>query len=242
MYANERCGENAAVMNAPILLLHGTRRTDRPPPDWHAALLLALPYAKRLALERRAPEERAASLDALALLCVGLDRIGQGTGCVGSLRYDERGAPKLSGRAPAFSLTHSRSRVACAIAAECAALGIDVEDMDPSRIGAAETARLERWVATEAVLKAAGHGLRDADKVSFETDSAQATAGGGAGQVQFALHAGSRYRLQRVELDTNSVCRVAIPADRTGEIRVERADLDGRSVSVAVERALSLAP
>jgi hypothetical protein len=238
MYANARPGENARCMVASILVLHGRCRAAGVSPEWHGRLLAALPYAKRLQLERRAADDRAASLDALGLLCAGLERVGLPATCVRGLRYDEEGAPTLREGLPAISLAHSTLHVACAIAPDLTRVGLDVEAWEPDRVlHAASAARLEHWVATEAVLKAAGQGMRHANEVLFDATGETV----GAGQADTAVLRGRHYSLRRVDLGPGSVCRVAVLLDAAPSLRVETIQLDAASVSAAVERALGLA-
>jgi phosphopantetheinyl transferase len=225
-----------------VVLIHAARRpADGPGPAWHLRVLQALPYAKRIEIERRPPADRAASLDALALLCVGLDRVGDTTARLHDLRYGEHGAPRLTG-GRAFSLAHSASRVACLVAADAAVaiLGLDLEDLDdPAQVQPSRLARLRDWVATEAVLKAAGHGLREAGAVALEADLADAAS---AGSWRCATFHGDRYRVLETVLDPECVCAVATVGQVRPCLLAGTVDLAADLVSAAVERRLSLLP
>lgn len=148
-----------------------------PDPRAERALLERLPYGRRLELERRDPQSRRASLLAVDLVLRGASRVlGRGVG-VGELSFPQGGKPCCPG-GPFFSISHTARRVAVALCADVD-LGIDLEDV-PVDPGPAREAldRLERWTATEAALKAAGLGLRDARRVDFDADHATATCQG----------------------------------------------------------------
>jgi phosphopantetheinyl transferase len=68
---------------------------------------------------------------------------------------------------PDFSISHCEGRVACAVSAG-STVGLDIEL--ESRAGG--RAWLQRWTATEAVLKAAGIGLRSAADVRIDASAA----------------------------------------------------------------------
>lgn len=227
---------------ADILLLHAPRRpSGQVLPSWHDRLREALPYAKRLEIERRAPGERAASLDALALLWVGLDRVGETTARPRDLRYDGQGAPRLAG-GRAFSLAHSASYVACVVADTPAqfALGLDLEDLgsavcqDPAR-----HARLRDWVAIEAVLKAAGRGLRESTQVVLEPDAEEGTRPAVA-RCRFAGFRAQRYRVLEPALNLSCLCAIACPVQVEPLPRSEPIELDSPLVSAALERRFGL--
>jgi phosphopantetheinyl transferase len=228
---------------AELLLLHAARRpAGGVPPAWHGRLREALPYAKRLEIERREPGERAASLDALALLCVALDRAGDAGVRLRDLRYDEHGAPRLrQGRG--FSVAHAASAIACVVAVSPAdlALGLDLEDIDAAtRADAARCARLRDWVAIEAVLKAAGRGLRESGAVAMEVEEGAATAGSCAEACRFAVLHGVRHRVVEPALGPSLVCALACRDSVHAQPRIESLDLDAPAVSAAVERRLGL--
>lgn len=130
------------------------------------AVLDRLPYAKRLELDRAAPRQRLASLCGIVLaeagitrLC-GIPRLGIG------FEFPQQGKPALPG-GPDFSISHCEGRVACAVSAS-SIVGLDVEHESLVR----ERTWLQRWTATEAVLKAAGIGLRSAADVRIDATAA----------------------------------------------------------------------
>ena len=76
-------------------------------------------------------------------------------------------------------------------------IGLDVEDR--AERTPQETERLLRWTATEAVLKAAGAGIRDARRVQITGDGRSASFDGTA------------YSLWQPALAEDVVCRLASP-------------------------------
>ena len=164
---------------ARVLVLHA-RLPDGPAPPVLAALLMRLPYAKRLELERRDAAGQAA---ALAGVWLALEAAARLRGCAvpaGSLRFPGSGRPHLAG-GPSFSISHGVTRVAAAVS-EDAGIGLDLEEVAMDGGDAvtmlAERRRLERWTATEATLKAAGRGLRDLRLVALDESRAMATLAG----------------------------------------------------------------
>ncbi|MBK7902095.1 MAG: hypothetical protein IPJ97_03430 [Proteobacteria bacterium] len=125
-------------------------------PSWQESLLQALPYAQRLELERREPGARRASLAGLGLVLVGAAHVTRQEFPPQAFTFPPAGKPRLAS-GPYFSISHSRSAVACIVCAD-ADCGIDIEDRTEAEEGAT-VAKLQRWTATEAALKAAG--LRD---------------------------------------------------------------------------------
>ena len=124
----------------------------------------ALPYAHRLELERREPEARRASLAGLGLVLAGAVRVTQREFPPQAFTFPPAGKPRLTG-GPHFSISHSSSYVTCMVCADTDC-GIDIE----ARLDAADSAmvaKLRRWTATEAALKAAGLGLRAAGEVAL---------------------------------------------------------------------------
>jgi len=118
---------------------------------------------------------------------------------VASLRFPADGKPYLEG-GPHFSISHSRQYVAAAVC-ESVEIGFDLEDVDAGPCDTREARRkLQRWTATEAVLKAAGRGLREARSV--ELDESLATG----------MLAGMLYRLTPVEISTRIVAHLAMSA------------------------------
>lgn len=145
--------------------------------DADPALLRQLPYARRLELERRDPQSRHASLVALGLALEGLSRL---RGCevgVEELHFPQGGKPRCAG-GESFSIAHTARRVAVAVSGDCE-VGIDVED----RAATADhdnlvLGKLEHWTAVEAVLKAAGEGLKLAREVEIDRAAGRARLGG----------------------------------------------------------------
>jgi len=138
-----------------------------------ASLLERLPYARRLELERRRPRLRLPSLLGIALLGEGVRRLCGVPLDPALLRYPDTGKPRLDG-GPSFSISHSMSRVAVALA-ETDEPGLDLEVLRPGR---QDRALLERWTATEATLKALGAGLRRLRDVRLADDLTHATLDG----------------------------------------------------------------
>ena len=184
------------------IVLHARR--GGPWPAWRAgALLERLPYAYRLALEGRDEHARAASLQGLELLVEGFRRLRGGALELARVRWADGGKPGIEG-GPWFSVSHSGARVAVALSDRCE-VGLDVEDLGQPR---ADRARLERWTATEAALKAVGAGLRQSAGVELAQDLATAWIGG------------SRLHLQRVDVGEGCVACIAAP-ETLRTVRVE---------------------
>ena len=155
-----------------VIVLHAALAGQADPGLGHA-LLDRLPYGYRLALERRDPAARSASLQGLGLLAEGILRT-RGTAFDPSrLRFPEGGKPSLED-GPHFSISHSACRVAVALS-ERHELGLDIEDVVTHGRSRAE---LEQWTAVEASLKALGAGLRQSAEVRFSPDLATAEIAG----------------------------------------------------------------
>jgi phosphopantetheinyl transferase len=131
-------------------------------PEWERSLLARLPYARRLELESRAPVDRRASLAGTALLLEAAGHLGCGDVTPRALRFPEGGKPRMAG-GPFFSVSHTARRVACAASWDCD-VGLDHEDF----AGETAPARLARWTAVEATLKAAGAGLERTHEVEVD--------------------------------------------------------------------------
>jgi hypothetical protein len=170
------------------------------------ALLDALPYAYRLALERRDAPDRIASLTAIALLLEAVRRVRGQPADPSRLRVPPGGKPTLDG-GPRFSIAHSTARAAVAVC-EHSELGLDLEEQGA---GGRTARELERWVATEAVLKAVGAGLRQAPAVRLDDDLGAACFG--------AL----RLRLSTLAIAGNCVARLA-SHDELSRVTVEEID------------------
>lgn len=149
-----------------VLVLHALLPPG-PCPEGLSRLLAGLPYAKRLELEGRGPEDRCASLAGIALALRGIATMRLGPVQAGELRFPGGGKPFLPG-GPSFSVSHGGQRVGVALCADCE-VGFDLEQLGvlAGDLGASSS-RLARWTATEAVLKAAGRGLRAAQDVELE--------------------------------------------------------------------------
>lgn len=175
-------------------------------------LLERLPYAKRLELEAREPAARRAGLRGIALALSDAARFAAHGAGVEGLCFPQGGKPRLRD-GPTFSISHTARRVAVALAAE-GELGLDLEDFvigDGRRD--VERMRLERWTATEAVLKAAGQGLRAAADVGVDMAGRRATC------------AGRCYVLTALAIAPDVVTHLATDGLPTS-IEIERVDFD----------------
>ena len=181
-----------------VLVMHARLRGGDVPEDL-ALLIERLPYAKRLDLERREPGARSASLAGLWLTLEGAARLRGREVDIASLRFPADGKPYLEG-GPHFSISHGPQHVAAAVC-ESAEIGFDLEEVDVGSGDSMEARqKLRRWTATEAILKAAGRGLRDARSVELDESLATGTL------------AGVRYRLRPVEISTDVVTHLATSA------------------------------
>jgi phosphopantetheinyl transferase len=182
---------------AHVLVLHSSL-ADGCDPARAARLLACLPYGRRLALERRDPAARTASLAGTALVLAGAARLIGAPVEPARLEFREGSAPMLPG-GPWFSVSHSATRVAVALSGDCR-LGLDIEE-EAARSAAAATfaGTLQRWTAIEAALKAAGAGIEAARDVRLAADLSGAEVGG------FAL------RLQALDLGPGCTASLATP-------------------------------
>lgn len=197
-----------------------------PLPAWQPRLLEALPYARRLELGRRDASARRDSLAALALALMAIERLTGRAPGPGELSFPaEGGKPVLPG-GPRFSWSHCATRVAC-IASLRADPGLDLETLPPAA-PADVLQRLRKWTATEAVLKAAGLGLRESARVSLAANLDAGAVGDG------------RYFLHPLALP-GCVGHIAARIPLLPGPAVE-CDLSGEAVSAALERSLRLAP
>jgi phosphopantetheinyl transferase len=161
-----------------------------------ARLLGQLPYAKRLELERREPGARSAGLAGLWLALEGAARLRGREVDIASLRFPPDGKPYLEG-GPYFSISHGPQHVAAAVC-EAGEIGLDLEEVGELSGGSsAALHKLRRWTATEALLKAAGRGLRAARSVELDN------------LLENGALAGVRYRLRPVEISTGVVAHIA---------------------------------
>ncbi len=181
-----------------VLVMHA-RLQGSPLPDALAPRLQRLPYAKRLEIESRESGARTASLAGLWLALEGAARLRGRAVDVASLRFPADAKPYLEG-GPHFSISHGLQHVAAAVC-ESVEIGFDLEEVE---VGPGDSSKarqkLRRWPATEAVLKAAGRGLREARSVDLDNLLATGTL------------AGVRYRLTPVEMSTHVVAHLATPA------------------------------
>ena len=181
-------------------------RIDDAPVAALEALLAALPYGRRLELEARDAAGRRAGLAGTALALAALARMRGSPVRVAELAFPQGGKPAMAG-GPDFSVAHAGGAVGVATVPG-GAVGFDLEPL----VDVANRARLERWTATEAVLKAAGRGLRDAAEVELSP----------------ALDAGRlaarHYRLQCVDAGKDCVAWLATDRALAG-VDVERVDL-----------------
>lgn len=188
------------ILHSSLAAAGGDARAD--------ALLMRLPYARRLELARRGPDARLASLAGVALALAGAARLRGQPVEPGQLEFPANGKPGFAG-GPCFSVAHSSTRVAVAVSEGCE-LGFDLEDMSAAvPDDAGPTLQLQRWTAIEAALKAVGAGLRSAGQLRMAEDLATAS------------FAGIEINLQRVEIETGCVARLATLA-RIVEVTVER--------------------
>jgi hypothetical protein len=189
-----------------VLILHATLAGA----DGNAcaeALLMRLPYARRLELARREPAARLASLAGMALALEGAARLRRRPVEPGELQFPTSGKPGLTG-GPGFSVAHSTKRVAVAISDDCE-VGLDLEDTVaavPADAGASR--QLQRWTAIEAALKAVGAGLQSVGRLHVADDLSTASFDG----LELSLHP--------VEIATDCVARLATPA-RLVDVKVE---------------------
>jgi phosphopantetheinyl transferase len=159
-----------------VLVLH-SRVPAGPCPAGLSPLLRRLPYAKRLEIEAREPGARCLSLAGIALALRGMAAMLPEPVDPSLLSFPAGGKPCLPG-GPRFSISHSGSHVGVALCAD-GDLGFDLEQLDArASKPAADRSRLARWTATEAVLKAAGRGLRDARQVDLEGSLRTGSVGG----------------------------------------------------------------
>jgi len=178
-----------------VLVMHARLRGGAVPEDL-TLLMERLPYAKRLELERREPGGRSASLAGIWLALEGAARLRGRPADVASLRFSTGGKPCLEG-GPYFSISHSLRHVAAAVC-ESVEIGFDLEEVGTGPGDSSKgPKKLQRWTATEAILKAAGLGLREARSVELDDSLVTGTL------------AGERYWLRPVEISTDVVAHLA---------------------------------
>ena len=206
------------------IILHAHLRLPSSCPSWQESLLQALPYAQRLELERREPAARRASLAGLGLVLVGAARVAQREFPPQAFTFPPAGKPRLVG-GPYFSISHSSSAVTCIVCADTDC-GIDIEDR-PDSAECATVAKLQRWTATEAALKAAGLGLRATGEVVL------------AELLGYAKVRGQRYALQSLDDMPGLIGHIAASIKLSPIIA--SVDLDDARTSALLERSFGLA-
>jgi hypothetical protein len=209
---------------SPAIVLHASLPAVPRRLWWAQPLLQALPYARRLQLEGHDDARRDASLAGIALALFGAEKIA-GLGFAPrdfSFPLDQK--PTLRA-GPEFSVSHSVRNVACCVI-DSVACGLDVEDLraDADADGAA---KLQRWTATEALLKAAGRGIRAVDQVAVDATGA------------FGVVGGDRYELQPLT-DLPGVTGHVATRGRVS-LSLLAVELDGAELSAALERSFGVA-
>jgi phosphopantetheinyl transferase len=165
------------AVESQTLILYHTDLRGQWPEDSARALAARLPYLRRLAANSGSAAARA-SLAGIALALRALGRVLGRRVALGEIVMARGEKPRLAAQAttaaaappaqvrapqvaaaregPDFSISHSGPWVGCAAVAR-GRVGFDIEMGTDARIG--------DWVVREAVLKAAGEGLRAADEV-----------------------------------------------------------------------------
>ena len=165
-------------------------------PDRVAAWLAELPAARQHALQHL--DDRVAiarSVLGSRLLRVGLPRFGHAVSALQTLSYPASGKPQMDLPLD-FSISHCQGLIVCALS-DAGPVGVDVEPLGPLSaeaftlyLGAAERAWAGAdplrfytlWTQKEAVIKAAGLGLRELGEVRIEGE--QAFLDGGIWETQ----------------------------------------------------------
>ena len=206
----------AIVLHAPLPAVPRTLR-------WESHLLQSLPYAHRLRLEGRGGPQRQASLAGLALVLLGAERLAGRPFAPREFDFPLDLKPSLTD-GPQFSVSHSARHVACCVVpgVDC---GLDIEDV-PFAATAAHIDPLRRWTATEALLKAAGRGVRDVREARVDAALASGTVGA------------DRFELQPLDELQGVVGHLATRVPL--ELSVLAVELDGDSISAALERSFGL--
>lgn len=210
-------------MSAAIVLHASLPAVPRRLP-WAEPLLQALPYARRLQLEGRSGPQRDASLAGIALTLWGAERTTGRCFAPRDFSFPPDQKPVLRA-GPEFSVSHSARSVACCVIGGVAC-GIDIEDL-PQELDVTGAEKLRRWTATEAVLKAAGRGIRAVSQVTVD-------AAGDFGVVD-----GNRYELESLTITPAAVGHVATRG-RVSLVLLA-VELDGAELSAALERSFRVA-
>lgn len=167
------------AVESQTLILYHTDLRGQWPEEGARALTARLPYGKRLGLGGGEPAR--ASLAGVALALRALARVSGRTVQPRELRFGREAKPLLAAQAAGehcdFSISHSGPFVGCAALAG-GRVGFDLEFGEEPRLG--------DWVAREAVVKAAGFGVRALREV--ELTSAGATCRGEAWHAQRLGH------------------------------------------------------
>lgn len=206
-----------------VIVLHAELLPGAATP-WQSAVLQALPYAKRLQLERRDAAAQSSSLAGIALALFGAAGLRAGTAGVCELEFAGDEKPAFGGGGPWFSVAHSGTFVCCALSQEVDP-GIDVE-ICADKTDLALRTKLQRWTAIEATLKAAGQGIRHAQAVKLGAD------------LMGAEFAGVHYLLRPLALRPGLVCTLALPVEKP--VTLTAIDLAAPEFSAALERSLCL--
>ncbi len=149
------------VIESQTLILYHTDLTDQWPEEGGQALAAQLPYLKRLSVASGSAAARA-SLAGVALALRALGAVLGRPVAAAELVFAADAKPRLDADAD-FSVAHSANLVGCA-ALRGAQVGFDLEQ--------GTDRRLENWVAREAVVKAAGLGVRAMGEVALSADGA----------------------------------------------------------------------
>jgi phosphopantetheinyl transferase len=150
------------AVESQTLILYHTDLRGQWPEKRARALAVRLPYLKRLAVSSGSERARA-SLAGVALALRALTRALGREVRASELIFAPEEKPRLAAAAD-FSVAHCGPLVGCA-ALRGARVGLDVE------LGS--DARLQHWVAREAVVKAAGLGMRAVNEVELSSAGAR---------------------------------------------------------------------
>jgi phosphopantetheinyl transferase len=210
-------------MSAAIVL-HASLPAGLRHARWEHALLQALPYARRLQLEGHSAPQRQASLAGIALALLGAEQIAGRSFAPRDFSFSLDEKPVLRA-GPEFSVSHSARYVACCMI-DGMACGIDIEDL-PQEIDRVGTEKLRRWTATEAVLKAAGRGIRSVNDVSLDAEA------------EFGVVGAGRYELQPLTSASGWIGHVATRGRVSPSLLA--VELDGAELSAALERSFRVA-
>jgi len=194
-----------------VVIVHYGIAPPHTPPLALGAWLGALPLQRSAQLRNLSdPLAQATSLLGLALLAGAASMAGYGRPDWSKLVFEPGRKPRWPD-GPSFSISHAGTFVACAVGAPGARLGLDVEwaqavaaadlrlvtdeaEREAMASGLQSAAAL--WVAKEAVLKAAGLGLRHAAEVRIVPPT------GRLGPAQFGL----RWLALRAGLEAAIAC------------------------------------